>query len=273
MSELRELQQSFMDHLLGSTSTIEQHIQSTKNFSASKRLNIYAYAYKARLKEAISTDYEKLHSYLGDEQFDQVMERYIEKHPSQQTNLRYYSIEMANLLRTEEPFNQYPMLAELAYIEAAFANSFDAADSAVINIEYLAALPPEAWGTLRLNFQASVQILSLKLNSFAVWKALAAENGPPETTNHDTLDNWLLWRDAELITRYRPLAAAEADAMKLALQGKFFADICEQLLNHFSEQDTPIKAVSFLQTWIQEGLVANLDYQTIEPLIINEPSL
>lgn len=273
MSALRSLQQSFMDYLLGSSSTIEQHIQSTENFSAENRLNIYAYAYKARLKEAMTTDYEKLHTYLGDEQFNQVMERYIEKYPSQQTSLRYYSTEMASLLREEAPFNQLPVLTELAYIEAAFANSFDAADGPLISIEDLASLPPEAWGTLRLNFHASVQILSLNVNSFAVWKALAAESLPPDIKNHDQPDTWLLWRDAELITRYRPLPPAEADALKLALKKRFFAEICEQLLNHFSEEETPIKAVSFLQTWIQEGLVGNLDYQTIEPLIIKKTSL
>lgn len=273
MSELRNLQLSFMDYLLGSPSTIVQNIQSSKSFSAENRLGIYSYAYMARLKEALLTDYEKLHGYLGDEQFNQVMERYIEKYPSQQTNLRYYSAEMASLLREEEPFKQLPMLAELASIETSFANSFDAEDSSLVNIEDLITLPPEAWGTLRLDLQPSVQILSLKLNSFAVWKALAAESEPPKTKNYDKLDTWLLWRDAELITRYRPLPAAEAVALSLALQKKFFANICEQLLEHFSEEDTPVKAVSFLQTWIQEGLVANLDYQTTESLVIEKALL
>ena len=120
--QLHDLQQNFMNYVLGESSDMVEKIESTPALSAKGRLDIYATAYKLRLKEAITTDYAKLHSYLGDEQFDAVMERYIDKYPSHITNLRYYSISMPILLREERPFNQMPVLAELATIEAAFSD-------------------------------------------------------------------------------------------------------------------------------------------------------
>ncbi len=261
MTKLDELQHHFLHYLLGQASDIERHIESTPVLSAAGRLNIYANGYKLRLKEAITTDYEKLHGYLGDEQFDSVMERYIEKYPSHQTNLRYYSVNMPQLLQDETPFNSLPVLAELATIEQAFANSFDAKDVALVTIEDLAALAPEAWATLQFTFQKSVQILSLNYNSFPIWKALAAEETPPDVEQADQSNSWIVWRQADLISHYRPLATEEAAVIELAMQGKTFADICEKLLDFFDEQQTPIKAIGFLQSWIQEEMLAGFDYE------------
>ncbi|MBL4783669.1 MAG: putative DNA-binding domain-containing protein [Porticoccaceae bacterium] len=255
MSALLQLQHEFMDFLLGEPSDITRHIQSTPTYSATKRLNIYAYAYKARLKEALETDYEKLHSYLGDEQFNQLLELYIKKYPSKQTSLRYFGASMTHLLNDEEHYNKLPILAEIARIEYAFADSFDAKDASISTLEELTALPPDAWQTLSFSFQASLQLLPLKYNSFAVWRALSDEQTPPETKQSKENNLWLIWRDNQLISRYRALAKPEAAAISLAVDGLSFPAVCEELLNYFDEDETPVKAIGFLQTWIQEGLI------------------
>lgn len=260
MTDLRKLQQDFMHYVLGQQSGIVEQIASTPVMSAKKRLDIYATAYKLRLKEAICTDYEVLHLYLGDEQFDNVMECYIARYPSHITNLRYYSVEMVTLLKTELPFKQHPVLAELATIESSFANSFDSPDQSVMTLDELARLAPAAWATLTLNFHASVQILSMGFNSFEIWRALSDKQSPPELTVVPELSYWVLWRRSTLISHYRALDAAENSALSLALQGESFAVICEALLAHFSEEDTPMKAVSYLQSWIDEEMLAELAY-------------
>ncbi|PCH85581.1 MAG: DUF2063 domain-containing protein [Piscirickettsiaceae bacterium] len=256
MSTLQHLQNEFINHLLSEPSDIVQHIQSTPTYSASERLNIYAYAYKARLKEALETDYEKLHNYLGDEQFDQLLELYIKKHPSKHTSLRHFGTSMVTLLSEEAPYKQLPVLAEIATIEAAFADSFDAKDANVVTLDNLAALPPAAWETLNFSFQPSLQLPPLSFNSFDIWKALGNEQAPPETEPFEQANMWVIWRDIELISRYRPLSEAEAAALSLAVVGMPFPTICEELLNHFTEDETPLKAISFLQNWVQEGLIS-----------------
>jgi hypothetical protein len=260
MASLRQLQQDFMHYVLGESSEIVPQIESTSALSATGRLDIYAIAYKLRLKEAISTDYEVLHTYLGDEQFDRVMESYITHYPSHITNLRYYSIEMVTLLKTQAPFNLHPVLAELATIESSFATSFDSKDQPIITLNELATLAPEAWATLQLNFQPSVQVLPMVFNSFAIWRAVSNDEAPPILETPSEGVHWVLWRRADLISHYRPLDAAEHVALNLALQGENFAVICEALLDFFSEEDTPMKAVSYLQSWITEEMLSSLAY-------------
>ena len=259
MPDLQDLQSHFMDYLLDESSVIIDDIESTPMLSAKGRLDIYATAYKLRLKEAITTDYDKLASYLGDKRFDQLMDRYIEKHPSHTTNLRYFSIDLPELVREEAPFNQLPELYELACIERSFANSFDAKDQQFATIDDLASLPEKAWETLSFTFQKSVQLLWLEYNSFPIWKALSNDSTPPKSEKTEIVA-WVLWRRSDLISHYKILSEFEITILELAMKGETFSVMCEKLLDFFSEQETPMKAISYLQSWIQEEMLSGLKY-------------
>ncbi|MBL1321249.1 MAG: putative DNA-binding domain-containing protein [Methylophaga sp.] len=259
MPGLQELQYRFMDYLLDESTAMVDDIESTPMLSAKGRLDIYAAAYRLRLKEAITTDYDKLASYLGDDRFDQLMESYIDKYPSHTTNLRYFSVNLPELIRDDTDYEHIAEVYELACIDRAFADSFDAKDLQFSTMDDLAALPEQAWGTLTFKFQKSVQILWLEHNSFPIWKALAEEETPPKAEkSHATA--WILWRRSDLISHYRMLAPEEIAILALAMQGETFAVMCEKLLDFFSEEETPMKAISFLQSWISEEMLAGFEY-------------
>jgi hypothetical protein len=258
MSELHQLQQNFLAYILGQDSDMASMVESTPALSATGRLNLYATAYTLRLKEALITDYEKLHGYIGDEQFEQLMEDYIQHNPSHTTNLRYFSINMPQFLADYDPYQQFPILAEIAFIERAFANSFDAKSEPHSSLNDLAAIPPEQCATLAFKFHPSAQIVDINHNSFATWKALANQETPPETSDENEQQTWLIWRNAELVSHYRPLAIAEAEVIQQTINGGSLAQLCETLLNHFSEQDTPLQAVTLLQSWLQEEMLSEL---------------
>ena len=255
MPGLRQLQQSFLGYLLGTPTRVVEHIESTPDTSAQQRLDIYATGYRLRLKEAIGTDYERLHFYLGDEQFEQLLDAYIDRYKSTHTSLRYYSQHMEELLTTQKPFSEVPELAEIGRIERAFNDSFDAADCATVDLQRLAQLEAEDWPELQFKFHASLQILPLKYNSFPVWKALSEEQAPPPLTKEAS--TWIIWRKG-LVSRYRTLVDAEAHALNAAINGANFSEICEQLLDYFDEETTPREAITFLQTWINEKMVCQL---------------
>jgi len=58
--------------------------------SAERRLAIYHHAYRARLLETLRDSFGHTWRYLGDEWFDLLASHFIEQHPSQQRNLRWY---------------------------------------------------------------------------------------------------------------------------------------------------------------------------------------
>ena len=256
MHALRKLQQEFLGYLLDDAAVdIVERIESTPRRSAQQRMAFYGNAYTLRLKEALTTDYERLHSYLGDELFDTLMQQYIECYPSHHTSLRYFGQHMVEMVEQQEPFKPLAEVAEIARIEQAFADSFDAADCECTSLDQLAQLEPEAWATLTLRFHTSVQLLPQHFNSFQIWKALSNEQMPPQKTADDSV--WLIWRQ-DLVSQYRALEHAERTALSIALSAGSFADICTGLLEHFSEQETPQQAVGYLQRWINDQMVCEL---------------
>ncbi|HLA75833.1 MAG TPA: DNA-binding domain-containing protein, partial [Gammaproteobacteria bacterium] len=129
---------------------IVQHIATTRRASSKVRLDVYAEAYRLRLQEALSTDFEALHGLLGDTQFEQLCLKYIEAHPSQHFSLRYFGQHMSHFLHVSPSYSTQPVLAELAAFEWALIDAFDAPDSELVNLEDIASLPAEHWSTMCL---------------------------------------------------------------------------------------------------------------------------
>lgn len=253
--QLRALQQLFFGHLVGEKTDVAEHVQSTPDRSADQRIHIYATGYRLRLKEAISTDFDKLYSYLGDGLFEQLMDDYIDTYQSHHPSLRYYSKNMGELLRAKEPFSNYPELLELAQIEQAFNNSFDAADCVTMNIDDLAQIAPETWANLSIQFHASMALLPLQKNTFAIWKALSEEQHPPEAISENSV--WMIWRK-DLISRYREVSEAENHILSLAVQGENFTQLCKVMTAYCDEDQAPVQVIGLLQNWINEKIVCQL---------------
>lgn len=257
MDALRKLQHEFLGHLLdNSAAEIVNRIESTPRCSAEERMLFYSNGYKLRLKEALSTDFERLHAYLGDELFDILMQQYIDNYPSHHPSLRYFGQHMAEMIEQLDISQQAPEVVEIAKIELAFGNSFDAADSQPVTLDQLAHLEPERWASLILNFHDAVQLLPQRYNSFQIWRALSKDEAPPPQIDDDT--TWLIWRQ-DLVSRYRALESGERAALTVALSGGNFADICETLLQYFSEEETPQHALHYLQHWINDQMVCGLN--------------
>lgn len=255
MSELRQLQQAFFGHLLGQPSDIASAIQSTPQRSAIDRLSIYTTGYRLRLKEALTTDFDQLYSYMGDELFDQLMDAYIDTYTSENTSLRYYSQHMLELLSTQQPFCNYVELLELAKIELAFNHSFDAANCTPFNAQALTQIEAEDWESLCIHFHSSLQIIDLTRNSFPIWKALSEQQTPPESIEEPS--TWVIWRK-DLISRYKRIDAIEADILKHAVNANNFSQLCTEMANYHPEDQAPVQIINLLQLWISEHWICNL---------------
>lgn len=255
MSELRDLQHEFLNYILEKPSVIVDNIVTNRDANAQQRLDLYAQGYKLRLKEAMMTDYEQLHGYLGDELFEQLMKTYINHYPSHHPSLRYFSKNIPVILAEYEPWSQTPELLEIAVIEKAFCDSFDAANSTTATLQDLSQLELHDWPTLKVQFHDSVQLLSMKYNSVQIWQALCDGKTPPSVEHDPT--TWLIWRKA-LVSQYRALSDAEESAIKLMMSGGDFSELCEALLEYYSEEETPQQAIALLQGWLSNEMVCQL---------------
>lgn len=254
---LRELQQRLQSHLLGHDSAIVDDIVDAPPLAAADRLSIYRNAYETRLIEALDDTYPVLHALLGDEMFASLGEAFIDRHPSVHRSIRWYGAELAQFLAENAPYQEQPVLSEVALLEWTLSEVFDAEDGPVIERSALAQIPADDWGDLQFEFHASLRRLNLLWNTVEVWQAISRDEAPPEPECGKTAVTWMIWR-RDLKNYFRSLQSAEAGALDAALAGLSFADICQTLTEWLPDDAIPLAAANYLALWADSGIIASL---------------
>jgi hypothetical protein len=255
MSGLKELQNAFKRNVITGDEEFGQYIVSTEAVSSDVRLAIYGNAYFSRLEEALESDYEILKQLLGEEVFSEACMAYIQQYPSRYYSLRWFGRDFPVFLGYQAESGEHHWPAEIAQLEWSFIGAFDAADAVSLTEADAAAIPPEAWPELRMQFHPSVRTLSIWWNTLARWRAAKNAQPIPEPARLPEPAQCLLWRH-ELMTQYRSMEADEAIAIQSALAGASFSEICGALAEEMQDQEmVPMQAAGFLKTWLAAGMI------------------
>lgn len=253
---LREWQDSLQGAILDAESLQSNLIDALQTGSVDKltQLGIYGNAYKARLIEALRTNYPALHQLLGDQDFDAMAAAYLEQYPSQKVSIRWFGDCLAVFLQWTDPYSQLPVFAELAAFEWALRHALDAANAAQIGVEELQNIAPENWGDMQFNLHPSVTLLSLQWNAPQIWKALTDNASLPE--RNQTPMHWLVYRQRNLSSGWRSLSDIELSLLQWVQDGYSFADLCEKLSTITPDAtEVPLQAARMLWQWADAGLL------------------
>jgi hypothetical protein len=215
-------------------------------------LAIYAHAYRQRLVEALADAFAKTRAVLGAEAFGAAAVHYINEHPPEARNLRWFGAEFAAHLRCVFPGQA--AVAELAQLDWALRQAFDGPDSPVLAAADLASVPAQAWGLLRLEPVPTSTLLRFEHNTVALWQALDDEVDLPAIARGEEAVDWLVWRK-QLQPHFRSLHPVEAALLRAMLAGSGFAQACEQAQAATDEDCTQLIGSS-LRQWLEDGVLS-----------------
>jgi hypothetical protein len=136
--------------------------------------------------------------------------------------------------------------------------AFDAADTAALRFEDVAAVPPEAWAGLRLTPHPALHVVDLRTNAVAVWNELKnSDHGiAPESLPEPI--RWAIWRK-QLSPYFRSLEADEAWALDAVRNHLSFGEICAGLCQWLPEEQAAPRAAALLRGWVDEGWIVSLE--------------
>lgn len=257
MNPLHTLQSDFQSYLIHGGEHMLGRVTGTAKVGAPTRLAIYYDAYRLRLLEALDSNYPALHAWIGDEEFEKLGLAYLGAYPSAHFSIRYFGHRLPDFLATLEACRDKPYLREMALLEWAMSEAFDADDGPVVSLDDMAAVPPGGWPDMRLQFHSSLHRLDLRWNIPGIWKAIKEDRPPEAFKETEWPQAWIVWRQ-DLKIFYRSLSVDEAWALDAARSSDSFAVICEGLCEWIDAQNVALHAAGYLKRWVTDGMVSGI---------------
>ncbi|MBI3301226.1 MAG: putative DNA-binding domain-containing protein [Deltaproteobacteria bacterium] len=264
MLSLRELQSRFFGSLArvpgGGRATFDpalvQLVEGRGQLGPEERIDIYAQMYCARLLDVLREDFPRVAAILGCERFGEVARAYLARHPSTHPSLRCLGCHFMTFLDTRPEIVSLPFLSDLARLEWARLEVFDAPDAEPLRMEHLQSIAPHEWPDLRFHLIPAFQVLHSAWPIHRIWTA--AEE---ETPDHERLRSEetvvRVWRDGFAVY-HASMDATEQIALDGVRAGESFAAICATVESVLPPEEAASTVGSLLLRWIEDGILARL---------------
>jgi hypothetical protein len=278
---LREVHDALMAHITGRASgqqpppdaapELALLVDGDPRASAAQRVHVYAHMYRSRMVEALASQFPRLARWLDaahDGGFAALTEAYVADQPSRHPSLRFIGQALPDWLARQPPDRAWPAaLADLARLEWARTDVFDAVDQTPLRLDAVRAWPADRFGEIPLRLIEAHRRLQVAHPVAALWDAIGP--GDSATSGDATYDGGaiaaavasgtgsealLVWRQ-ETSVFHRVTDAAETAALERIAAGTTFGAICETLYRDDAEAEATAQAFAWLSSWASDELL------------------
>lgn len=246
--------------------SLEATIRSDAKLRAVGRLEVYANAYFYRIRDCLEDDFGALNAVMGERRFHNLATAYLMAFPPRHPSLRFAGDRLPDFIREHPAAASFRdglrWLGDLASLEWAIVQAFDAADAEILGRDELAAIDPSRWVDLRFSFQPALARLDLDFPAHRL-RRLWDDDCSIETAISELeslepgLHPLLVWRTDERVS-YRGLEPIEATGIDIARAGETFGSLCEHLASEVGDGEAPNRAATLLTRWQADGLIRGL---------------
>jgi hypothetical protein len=256
--------QDFLDRSDDATRrTFAATFAETPDFDRVARMTVYAEAYFWRLYEVLADQLELTAWIAGGPRFHDFVTDYLLQHPSHDPDVRRFAAAVPAALREHALERSIPGLADVAAVEWALVQAIDGPDDALLPAQALAAIPADAWPSLRLHAVRTATLVPCRPDFDALRRARTAGDAPPSPLAlGDPPRSILVWRKPDLDVYTRTVDPAEAAALAALLDARTFADLCHAATGIDA---APQVVVQWLHRWLRDGLVRRIEEDTHLP--------
>lgn len=200
-----------------------------------------------RLTEFLAEDYARLRLYMGVSAFNSMGRHCLAAYSTKVPKARALSQHLPNFLDLTEPFSRNPELSDLAHLEKAFHDAFNAPEAPTLTLSEFVGRNPRK---IFLELHPSVQRLHLRTNAASIWAALTAGELPPAPMKLHAPLELLVWRQG-LTSRFRILGEEEAVAFGETARGELTG--IDQISKYFLRGWLEAEVVSAVREMRDEG--------------------
>ena len=147
---------------------LERVVRPSPSQTARERVGVYHGMYRLRMAEALEGDYPGLAHFLGERRWPALVREYVTAHPSTSYTLNHLGRHLPGWLRGRGNVPSGGFCQDLARLEWAVAESFDAEEAPRLDAREIEELPADEWPRVKLVPSPSLRLLELAWNA-AEW--------------------------------------------------------------------------------------------------------
>ena len=233
---------------------VERIFAGDERMRSEERLDAYANMYFFRLRDVLAEDFERTAAVLGEARWHNLVTDYLLVHPPARWSLRWAGEALPAFLRGHACGAEGPWLADVAALEWARNEAFQAVDADAMHVDELVDVHPESWPTLTFGAVPGTALTSSGWD-LAGWWIGGGTEPPAEAAGSQVL---LVWRDAADDVRHEVLRGEETEAVRRLIAGAPFAEVCEAFApegtGEAEAEEAGRKAVELLLRLIELGI-------------------
>lgn len=150
-------------------------ILPSATLSPAERLGIYHGMYLLRMHEALAADYPALQRFLGEPAFTELLRAYVREHPSRSYSLNPLGDRLPEFIAGATALPRRDFCHDLARLELAVSQVFDAPQTPPLHAERIAAVPAPDWERARLVPIEAFRMLDFRYNVNAYLQGVREE--------------------------------------------------------------------------------------------------
>ena len=233
-------------------------ILPSRHLAPEERVGIYSEMYFLRLRDCLVEDYPAVVKLTGGPGFERLARAYLKSFPSRHYSLNVLGRKLPEFLDGPVRIPRRAVLADVARVERAISESFDAEVSPSLTPADLALIPPAAWETGRIRLTESLRLLALDHRANAIVSACRNDRPLPSLGRAKTWiavyrKEWTVWRADLTRSMYDVLTALEGGeplGKALARGAKSFPGTPEEM---------QAEVHRWFREWATEGLFAAVE--------------
>ncbi len=246
---LADLQRTFAEALQQREPTEHAATIATGNsrISPLAQIEIYRDQFWWRHIGCLADDYPTLRALVGPAAFDELCARYLKAYPTQGFLLRDLGKDLAAFLETESD----RLLVDVARVEWAFVDAFDAADLPKLDPQSIDGVSEDLWPHARITLHPSIVLLDLQFPADDV--RVAQRTGKPVTRPEPAPRCIAVYR-RDLLLYAEPLERSAFSVLCAIAAQNTLSEACA------SAGDAEEKIGAWFSRWASLGWISRVDF-------------
>ena len=236
-----------------------ENLCGNERLSPVEQLEIYREQFWLRHTGSLVEDFPGVSGILGQDDWDKLAVQYLREVVPSSFTLRDLGARLPEVIGRASWLSHRALCYDMARLELAYIEAFDARDTGPLDAQHLAALPEEQLPRAKLVVAPCVRLLEVAYPVADLRRALRAEGNEPVAIPEPRAQNLVVYRSSRRLWDM-PLSQPAYVLITGLQQGAAFGEAAERAAASSPEAEGEVGAMigAWLSEWTKKGLLCDV---------------